>query len=80
MDCPPFGGGTHNRQPERQQILENLAPTHAVVQLGEIGLAVQLEAQGTASRHVAIDLALQLHHAFEHIVAAQFFGQLIRPD
>ncbi|MCY1179267.1 hypothetical protein D9M73_196590 [compost metagenome] len=79
LDGLPLLAGTEHRQLGGEQVLENLAPADATVDLDEKALASHFGAQRAAPFQLAIDLALQRLHGVEGITpgpqAFEGFGQ-----
>src|SRR5690606_15406876 len=79
LDSLPFLAGTQYRQLGAEQVLEDLAPADATVDLDEEPLARHLGTQGATPFQLAVDLALQRLHGIEGITpgpqALERFGQ-----
>ncbi|MNM57030.1 hypothetical protein D3C81_682170 [compost metagenome] len=79
LDGLPFLAGTQHRQLGAEQVLEDLAPADAAVDLDEKALASHFGTQRAAPFQLAIDLALQRLHGIEGITpgpqALERFGQ-----
>jgi hypothetical protein len=75
-DGAPFALRAQHRQAQAQQVLGDLAPADAAVDLGEVGAAVELEAQRAAALEGAVLPALEPQHFGEGIAFRPGAGQL----
>ncbi len=66
-DSPPLLSGAEHRQFGGEQVLDDLAPADAAVNLDEIAAPFDFGAQGAAAFQLAVDLTLQGLHGGEGV-------------
>ncbi|MNC53530.1 hypothetical protein D3C75_1029490 [compost metagenome] len=69
LDGLPFLAGAEHRQLGGEQVLEDLAPADATVDLHEKPVPAHFSAQGTASFELTVNLALQAFDFGERIAS-----------
>ncbi|MCY1439137.1 hypothetical protein D9M71_553580 [compost metagenome] len=67
LDRPPFLAGAEHRQLGSEQVLEDLAPANAAVDLDEVATPFDFSTQGATAFQLAVHLALQALHGIEGI-------------